>query len=131
MVLILYQQVLSRGRIVQADKKTGQWENFETLSIPIKREMVPSARIVVFFIKNNFVAGDSLWIDVEDKCQKEVNAALLCYKTCIGCILTFISFNAKIWMSHANTGLSRTVSNVKWESTFSIRAFYIVIVNKY
>ena len=78
---MLYQQVLSRGRIVQADKTTGEWENLQILSINITRQMAPSARIVVFFIKNDIVAGDSLWIDVEDTCQKEVNADLHCHKT--------------------------------------------------
>ena len=94
--LVLSQQVLSRGRILQAEKEVGEWENFNTLSIPIKREMIPSARIVIFFEAHGVVAGDSIWIDVENKCHstKEVPVSagiFMAYSIIKQCVPNFAS----------------------------------------
>ena len=69
-------QVLSRGRILSSKKTSvsdgGSWSINQELKINITRDMVPSARLVVFFISSTgVVGGDSLWIDVQDRCQHQ------------------------------------------------------------
>ena len=72
-VVIFVFQILSRGRIINAEKRVGPYEGFQTLNVPITQEMVPSARIVVYGVQNNVIIGDSLWLDIENKCKKEVS----------------------------------------------------------
>ena len=49
--------------------------------IQITQDMVPSARMVAFYVNdNNKVIADSLWIDVEDQCEDpvEVDESVVC-----------------------------------------------------
>jgi hypothetical protein len=49
--------------------KLGDREGYQNIHITVTQEMAPSARIVVFGVTNNIITGDSLWLDVENKCK--------------------------------------------------------------
>ncbi|XP_059403415.1 complement C5-like [Carassius carassius] len=70
-------QIISRGKVVQYD--TVKWGGVKTqnLNIKITPDMVPSARLVVYYVlygeeKAELVA-DSTWIDVKAKCVNNLN----------------------------------------------------------
>uniref|UniRef100_A0A671SIB0 NTR domain-containing protein n=1 Tax=Sinocyclocheilus anshuiensis TaxID=1608454 RepID=A0A671SIB0_9TELE len=70
-------QIISRGKVVQFDTvKWGGVKN-QNLNIKITPDMVPSARLVVYYVlygeeKSELVA-DSTWIDVKAKCVNNLN----------------------------------------------------------
>lgn len=69
---LLY-MVISKGRIVKQGSVTKDPEDATYLPVQVSHDMVPSARLLVYFIdKQGKVVADSLWIDVEDKCKNEV-----------------------------------------------------------
>uniref|UniRef100_A0A8C1L4U1 Complement component 5 n=1 Tax=Cyprinus carpio TaxID=7962 RepID=A0A8C1L4U1_CYPCA len=70
-------QIISRGKVVQFD--TVKWDGVknQNLNIKITPDMVPSARLVVYYVlygeeKAELVA-DSTWIDVKAKCVNNLN----------------------------------------------------------
>uniref|UniRef100_A0A671SHV8 NTR domain-containing protein n=1 Tax=Sinocyclocheilus anshuiensis TaxID=1608454 RepID=A0A671SHV8_9TELE len=69
--------IISRGKVVQFDTvKWGGVKN-QNLNIKITPDMVPSARLVVYYVlygeeKSELVA-DSTWIDVKAKCVNNLN----------------------------------------------------------
>ncbi|RXN22619.1 complement C5 [Labeo rohita] len=73
-------QIISRGKVVQF--KTVKWGGGknQNLNIKITPDMVPSARLVVYYVlhgeeKAELVA-DSTWIDVKAKCLNNLNVAI-------------------------------------------------------
>ncbi|KTG38801.1 hypothetical protein cypCar_00009247 [Cyprinus carpio] len=69
--------IISRGKVVQFD--TVKWDGVknQNLNIKITPDMVPSARLVVYYVlygeeKAELVA-DSTWIDVKAKCVNNLN----------------------------------------------------------
>ena len=66
-------QVLSKGQIVQASKRTGQITGLQPLRVQVAKEMIPSARLLVYMVAGSQVAADSVWIDIEDQCSSSVS----------------------------------------------------------
>uniref|UniRef100_A0A9J8B7N0 Complement component 5 n=1 Tax=Cyprinus carpio carpio TaxID=630221 RepID=A0A9J8B7N0_CYPCA len=70
-------QILSRGKVVQFDTVKWSGGKNQNLNIKITPDMVPSARLVVYYVlygeeKAELVA-DSTWIDVKAKCVNNLN----------------------------------------------------------
>ncbi|XP_058633230.1 complement C5 isoform X1 [Onychostoma macrolepis] len=70
-------QILSRGKVVQFDTVKWGGEKNQNLNFKITPDMVPSARLVVYYVlygeeKAELVA-DSTWIDVKAKCVNNLN----------------------------------------------------------
>nr|ACH56749.1 complement component 5 protein [Ginglymostoma cirratum] len=66
-------QVVSKGKIVLFETKDRPVGNqIFSLNIPITREMIPSARLIAYYVvtgeNNGELVVDSLWFDVEEKC---------------------------------------------------------------
>ena len=68
-------QLVAGGKIIQAQAIDEVIANTVT-DIQITQDMVPSARMVAFYVNNNNkVIADSLWIDVEDQCENPVEVS--------------------------------------------------------
>ncbi|XP_026108129.1 complement C5-like isoform X1 [Carassius auratus] len=70
-------QIISRGKVVQFDTVNWGGVKSQNLNIQITPDMVPSARLVVYYVlygeqKAELVA-DSTWIDVKAKCVNNLN----------------------------------------------------------
>ena len=64
-------QVVAGGKILES--KGAEIIEGTTFNVPITHEMAPSARLVSFFVNNNnMLVADSLWIDVEDVCENNI-----------------------------------------------------------
>ncbi|XP_038600517.1 complement C5 [Tachyglossus aculeatus] len=73
--------VLSKGKIVHFGiVRKHEDSSFQSLSIPVTQNMVPSARLLVYYIitgeeKAELVA-DSVWLNVEEKCGNKLEVYL-------------------------------------------------------
>lgn len=48
--------------------------NVDGISFPVSYEMVPSARIVAYYISDSeHIIADSIWIEVARECENEVS----------------------------------------------------------
>ena len=103
-------QVLARGQVVEQRKHTGQWTTYVPISIPIRPEMIPSARLLVYFIKDGKVGGDSLWIDVEDACSSQVNNASSSITTHLGTVRTSTTITTTTYTTPASCSRSSSCS---------------------
>ncbi|XP_051962068.1 complement C5-like isoform X2 [Xyrauchen texanus] len=73
-------QVISRGKVVHFDTIERVGDKSQSLNIHVTPEMVPSARLLVYYIlsgeeKADLVA-DSVWIDVKANCVNNLNMDL-------------------------------------------------------
>ncbi|XP_072051761.1 complement C3-like [Amphiura filiformis] len=73
---VIFTYIVSGGRITQAQAINIVIGN-TVADIDIKPDMVPSARMVAFYVNddNQFIA-DSLWIDVDDHCENPVEVSV-------------------------------------------------------
>lgn len=69
--------VISKGRIVYADLLNQNIPNFQGFQIPVTHDMIPTARIVAYYInQHGQVVADSLWIEVEKTCENRVSVGV-------------------------------------------------------
>ncbi|XP_051560215.1 complement C3-like [Myxocyprinus asiaticus] len=62
--------ILSKGRIVKADRFKREGQALVTLSLPVTKDMVPSFRFVAFYhVGSSEMVSDSVWVDVKDTCM--------------------------------------------------------------
>ncbi|KAM9362521.1 complement C3-like [Symphorus nematophorus] len=62
--------ILSRGQLIDKGRYKARGEALITLTIPVKKEMLPSFRIVAYYhTSNSDVVSDSVWVDVKDSCM--------------------------------------------------------------
>lgn len=67
-------QVLSKGKVVDfgSQKFVSSADNKQTLSFEVTTAMVPSIRLLVYYILygegTSELVADSVWLDVRDKC---------------------------------------------------------------
>ena len=67
-------QVLSKGKVVEfgSHKVVSSADNKQTLSFKVTGAMVPSIRLLVYYILfgegTSELVADSVWLDVRDKC---------------------------------------------------------------
>lgn len=67
-------QVLSKGKVVDfgSQKFVSSTDNKQTLSFKVTPSMVPSIRLLVYYILfgegTSELVADSVWLDVRDKC---------------------------------------------------------------
>ncbi|XP_056314659.1 complement C5 [Danio aesculapii] len=78
-------QIISKGKVVKYDTVKRVSEMSQSLNIKITPDMVPSARLLVYYVlfgeeKAELVA-DSTWIDVKAKCVKNLNLELSTLKS--------------------------------------------------
>ncbi|XP_068130212.1 complement C3 [Hyperolius riggenbachi] len=62
--------IMSKGRILRASRQqrfAGQ--GLVTMSLPITEDFIPSFRIIAYYIINNEIVSDSIWVDVTDDCM--------------------------------------------------------------
>ncbi|XP_063051612.1 complement C5 [Engraulis encrasicolus] len=73
-------QVLSRGRVVKYATLPRSGTKTEIISLRVTPEMVPSARLIVYYVQTGEGAAelvaDSVWFDVHHKCVNGLNMAL-------------------------------------------------------
>lgn len=67
-------QVLSKGKVVEfgSHKFGSSMDNKQTVSFEVTSSMVPSIRLLVYYILfgegTSELVADSVWLDVTDKC---------------------------------------------------------------
>ncbi|XP_067263766.1 complement C5 [Chanodichthys erythropterus] len=70
-------QIISRGKVVQFATVKRVSEKSQSLNIKITPDMVPSARLLVYYVLYGEeiaeLVADSAWIDVKAKCVKNLN----------------------------------------------------------
>ncbi|KAL2091988.1 hypothetical protein ACEWY4_011786 [Coilia grayii] len=73
-------QVLSRGRVVKYDTLPRMGMQTEVINLRVTPDMVPSARLIVYYIQSGEGAAelvaDSVWFDVRHKCVNGLSMAL-------------------------------------------------------
>ena len=63
-------QVVARGTIVYANVLLPRAGNSQSLeSFVVTQKMVPSARIVAYYLVGSEIVSNSLWFDVVDQCK--------------------------------------------------------------
>lgn len=77
--IIFLLQITSKGKIVSfgTQKRIKDLE-YEHLSLQITQEMVPSARLIVYYIVGEEPAelvADSVWLNVEQKCGSSLDVS--------------------------------------------------------
>ena len=68
-------QVVSRGETIvsgKVDINEGH-EGDKAHQIPATQKMVPSARLVAYYLHNGQVISNSVWFDIEDVCDGTVS----------------------------------------------------------
>uniref|UniRef100_A0A3B3S7N0 Complement C3 n=1 Tax=Paramormyrops kingsleyae TaxID=1676925 RepID=A0A3B3S7N0_9TELE len=63
--------VLNKGQIIRADRQEREkGQSLVILSLPIRKDMIPSFRLVVYYhLGQAEVVSDSVWVDVKDTCM--------------------------------------------------------------
>lgn len=75
-------QVLSKGKLVNfgSQKFISASDHKQTLSFEVTGAMVPSVRVLVYFILTgegtNELVADSVWLDVRDKCVNRLRVTV-------------------------------------------------------
>ncbi|XP_055455987.1 complement C5 [Psammomys obesus] len=73
--------VLSKGKIVQyGTKEKLLYSSYQNINIPVTQKMVPSARLLVYYIvtgeETAELVADSVWINIEEKCGNQLQVHL-------------------------------------------------------
>uniref|UniRef100_F6URG6 Complement C5 n=1 Tax=Monodelphis domestica TaxID=13616 RepID=F6URG6_MONDO len=73
--------VLSKGKIVNfGTRKKLEHLSYQSLNIPITQDMIPSARLLVYYLVTGEnqaeLVADSVWLDVEEKCGNNLQVQL-------------------------------------------------------
>ncbi|XP_038191822.1 complement C5-like [Arvicola amphibius] len=73
--------ILSKGKIVQyGTKEKLLYSSYQNINIPVTQDMVPSARLLVYYIvtgeQTAELVADSVWINVEEKCGNQLQVHL-------------------------------------------------------
>nr|XP_048288168.1 complement C5 isoform X1 [Myodes glareolus] len=73
--------ILSKGKIVQyGTKEKVLYSTYQNINIPVTQDMVPSARLLVYYIvtgeQTAELVADSVWINVEEKCGNQLQVHL-------------------------------------------------------
>ncbi|XP_072487882.1 complement C5 [Notamacropus eugenii] len=73
--------VLSKGKIVDfGTREKLEHLSYQSLNIPITQDMVPSARLLVYYLVTGEnraeLVADSVWLDVEEKCGNDLQVQL-------------------------------------------------------
>ncbi|XP_068929888.1 complement C5 [Petaurus breviceps papuanus] len=73
--------VLSKGKIVNfGTRERLEHLSYQSLNIPITQDMVPSARLLVYYLVTGEnraeLVADSVWLDVEEKCGNDLQVQL-------------------------------------------------------
>ncbi|XP_072005861.1 A.superbus venom factor 1-like [Engystomops pustulosus] len=62
--------IMTKGRILKADRQPRlPGQPLVTMSLPIREELIPSFRIIAYYIVGNEIVADSIWVDVTDSCM--------------------------------------------------------------
>ncbi|XP_041958201.1 complement C5 isoform X3 [Alosa sapidissima] len=73
-------QVLSKGRVVKQATQPRRGTSTEFINLKVTPDMVPSARLIVYYVQSGEGAAelvaDSVWFDVQDKCMNGLKVAL-------------------------------------------------------
>ena len=86
-------QVVARGSIVHWNINTPRENNVESSEqLAITQKMVPSARIVAYYLQGTEIVSNSAWFDVVDQC-KEVMHFCNCPKLPCNIYYVTISIN--------------------------------------
>ncbi|XP_004615689.2 complement C5 [Sorex araneus] len=69
--------ILSKGKIIHfGTRKKLQDSSFQSMNIPVTQDMVPSARLLVYYIvtgeKRAELVSDSVWLNIEEKCGNKL-----------------------------------------------------------
>lgn len=70
---------MSRGKVLVTGKtatKDGKNTLERTFTFKVTEEMIPSIRVVVFANYKGHLIADSMWMDVEDICQHEIDVRI-------------------------------------------------------
>ncbi|KAH0517074.1 Complement C5, partial [Microtus ochrogaster] len=73
--------ILSKGKIIQyGTKEKLLYSSYQNINIPVTQDMVPSARLLVYYIvtgeQTAELVADSVWINVEEKCGNQLQVHL-------------------------------------------------------
>ncbi|XP_051041245.1 complement C5 [Phodopus roborovskii] len=73
--------ILSKGKIVQyGTKEKLLYSSYQNINIPVTQNMVPSARLLVYYIvtgeQTAELVADSVWINIEEKCDNQLQVHL-------------------------------------------------------
>ncbi|OBS72579.1 hypothetical protein A6R68_12851, partial [Neotoma lepida] len=73
--------ILSKGKIVQyGTKEKLLHSSYQNINIPVTQNMVPSARLLVYYIvtgeQTAELVADSVWINIEEKCDNQLQVHL-------------------------------------------------------
>ncbi|CAO2597775.1 Complement C5 [Lemmus lemmus] len=82
--------ILSKGKIVQyGTKEKLLYSSYQNINIPVTQDMVPSARLLVYYIvtgeQTAELVADSVWINVEEKCGNQLQVFQVFDKRDLGC----------------------------------------------
>ncbi|XP_071846855.1 complement C3-like [Apostichopus japonicus] len=70
--------VMTKGRIVHAGLVNSPIDNLHGFRIPVSYDMVPSVRIVAYYInQHGHVIADSLWIEIQKVCENHVSVSVM------------------------------------------------------
>ncbi|XP_023557367.1 complement C5 isoform X2 [Octodon degus] len=73
--------ILSKGKIVHfGTKEKLQDSSYQSMNIPVTQNMVPSARLLVYYIvtgqQTAELVSDSVWLNIEEKCGNQLQVQL-------------------------------------------------------
>ncbi|XP_031225832.1 complement C5 [Mastomys coucha] len=73
--------ILSKGKIVQyGTKEKLLYSSYQNINIPVTQSMVPSARLLVYYIvtgeQTAELVADAVWINIEEKCGNQLQVRL-------------------------------------------------------
>ncbi|XP_036117220.1 complement C5 [Molossus molossus] len=73
--------ILSKGKIVHfGTKEKIQHSSYQNINVPVTQNMVPSARLLVYYIvtvqETAELVSDSVWLNIEEKCGNQLQVYL-------------------------------------------------------
>ncbi|XP_066449838.1 complement C3 [Eleutherodactylus coqui] len=62
--------IMNKGRIQKVDRQPRlQGQALVTMSLPVKEDLIPSFRLIAYYMIGNEMVSDSIWVDVTDSCM--------------------------------------------------------------
>uniref|UniRef100_A0A8C6RI27 Hemolytic complement n=1 Tax=Nannospalax galili TaxID=1026970 RepID=A0A8C6RI27_NANGA len=73
--------ILSKGKIIHyGTREKLQYSSYQNINIPVTQSMVPSARLLVYYIvtgeQTAELVSDSIWLNIEEKCGNQLQVRL-------------------------------------------------------
>ncbi|NIG59363.1 complement C5-like [Pontoporia blainvillei] len=82
--------ILSKGKIVHFGTRDKlSYSDYQSINIPVTQNMVPSARLLVYYIvtgeQTAELVSDSVWLNIEEKCGNQLQVFQTLEKSDLGC----------------------------------------------